>query len=284
MMRALAILVLLAAPAMAEVVLHNGRVIWSVDQDNFGGFSGIDIQSNGSFVALSDRATAFTGLLEFTGGILTGISLDETFPLKDSQGKALDKRNTDSEGLAVLADGSFLISFESNDRIMHHKTLDGPGEFLPKHPDFSSLSYNNGLEALAVGSDGTVYAIPEINGTETSGIPIYRLRGEIWDTDLKLPYDEIFSPTGADIGPDGFLYYLDRSFEMFGGFNARIRRVALEPDAIPETLHEFGLTTNNNFEGISVWADATGQNHMTVISDDNFNFFQSTQIVDFLLN
>jgi hypothetical protein len=39
----------------------------------------------------------------------------------------------------------------------------------------------------------------------------------------------------------------------------------------------------DNLEGISVWRDATGAIRVTMVSDDNFMFFQQTQLVEFSL-
>jgi hypothetical protein len=40
--------------------------------------------------------------------------------------------------------------------------------------------------------------------------------------------------------------------------------------------------THDNLEGLDVWADAEGL-RATMISDDNFRFFQRTEIVDYRL-
>ena len=40
--------------------------------------------------------------------------------------------------------------------------------------------------------------------------------------------------------------------------------------------------THDNLEGLTVWKDAAGL-RATMISDDNFRFFQQTQIVDYRL-
>lgn len=276
-------LLFLATPAAAQGLVENGRILWSRALPEFGGLSGIEVGADGSFVAISDKARFFTGRLVFTDGQLTGVEDGASLPILDSKGQLLDKRNTDSEGLAQVPGGDFLVSFESNDRIMLHPTLDSAGEFLDKHPDFRALGYNNGLEALAVDAAGIVYAIPEQAGAPDMPIPIYRFDGTTWDNDLSLPYAEGYQPTGADFGPDSKLYYVERLYRRLTGFEARIRRIEPGSTAPPDLLYAFELNTNNNFEGLSVWTDRDGRTHVTVVSDDNFNFFQATVLADFLL-
>ncbi len=79
-----------------------------------------------------------------------------------------------------------------------------------------------------------------------------------------------FLIVGADIGPDGRLYMLERDFAGIG-FRSRIRRFDLD-GGNEETMLETGLRTHDNLEGISVWQDAQGL-RLTLISDDNFRVF-----------
>ncbi len=90
---------------------------------------------------------------------------------------------------------------------------------------------------------------------------------------------------GADFGPDGRLYVLERDFSWMGGFASRIRRFTLGPDGFDagETLLETGMGSTDNFEGISVWRDADGGTRITLIADDNFFALQSTAIAEYRL-
>jgi hypothetical protein len=38
---------------------------------------------------------------------------------------------------------------------------------------------------------------------------------------------------------------------------------------------------HDNLEGLSVWRDAKGTIRLTMIADDNFYFFQTTEIVEY---
>lgn len=51
-----------------------------------------------------------------------------------------------------------------------------------------------------------------------------------------------------------------------------------------EILIEADLTHRiDNMEGIDVTQDDAGQTYLTLISDDNFNYFQSTILLEFRL-
>ena len=85
-----------------------------------------------------------------------------------------------------------------------------------------------------------------------------------------------------DIGPDGRLYLLERAFDGFG-FRTRVRSFAMTGGdlgpgrvLVQSTLREF-----DNLEGLGVWRDGSGAIRLTMISDDNFRRFQSTQFVEF---
>ncbi len=85
--------------------------------------------------------------------------------------------------------------------------------------------------------------------------------------------------SGADVGPDGMLYVLERDFAVFG-FRSRVRRFAR--DGSDETvILESRTGQHDNLEGISVWRDAAGDIRITMVADDNFGAFQRNEIVDY---
>ena len=79
-----------------------------------------------------------------------------------------------------------------------------------------------------------------------------------------------FRPTGADFGPDGALYLLEREVRTLG-FRSRIRRIDLSDGGTVEgTVVWAPPVTWGNLEGLSVWTDGEGQMRMTMVADDNF--------------
>lgn len=281
-MRALFCLLALigAGSAGAETRLV-GTYVWDIPEDTFGGFSGIEVTPDGSgFTALSDRGNYVRGTFTRQDGMITNVRAGPVTRLADSDGAALPHPRNDSEGLAIAADGQTYVSFESIHRIRVFPTLDSPSELLPAHPDFDAMQRNSSLEALAIGPDGALYTLPERSGAVQRPFPVYRYRDGTWDQPFAIPRRGAFLIVGADIGPDGRFYVLERDFTGFG-FRSRVRRFDMA-GGNEETLFETRTGTHDNLEGIAVWQDGPHL-RLTLIADDNFRFFQRTEIVEYEL-
>ncbi len=258
---------------------------WTDPDPFFGGFSGFEIAEDGrSFHALSDRgAMLATATLTRKDGIITAISAPEMTRLRRPDGKQ-GETWIDSEGLAIAADGTIFVSSEGPQHsIFQYNSRDAAKAIvLPQHPDFASLQSNSSLEALAIGPDGALYTLPERSGRANYPFPIYRYKDGTWDIPFHIPRRGNHLAVGADIGPDNRLYILERHFTGIG-FQSRVRRFNLDGTA-EKTLLDTANGTHDNLEAIGIWQDATDQLRMTLISDDNFKFFQRTEIVEYLIN
>ncbi len=75
---------------------------------------------------------------------------------------------------------------------------------------------------------------------------------------------------------------------LFGvalSLHRRNRRFGLTGTPIhAETLLTTFAGTFDNLEVLSVWTDEEGTTRLTLMSDDNFLSFQTTQIVEYLLS
>jgi hypothetical protein len=270
----------LALPAQSEAVLI-GSHVWVLDDPRFGGFSAIEVSDDGSgFVALSDRALFISGQFHRSDGQITGIMAGPIVPMKGPGGRALTRAESDSEGLAVGPDGTIYVSYEWTHGIRSFASIDAPGSALMTSPAFVPLQNNASLEALAVDADGELYTIPERSGLATLPFPVYRLKDGVWDQPFDIPRRGAFLISGADIGPDGRLYVVERDF-LGIGFRSRVRRFDLT-GGNEELLLETSVRQHDNLEGISVWQDDTGL-RLTLISDDNYRAFQRTEIVEYRL-
>ncbi len=273
--------------AAGPALVLDAQVTWSDADPRFGGFSGIEVSEDGTaLVAISDRGAWASAEMIRENGRLTRLRTTGIGALHGIDGNPLAGPDADAEGLARAPDGSLYVSFEGFHRIRRYPDIAGPAEDVPSHPEFRRLQRNSGLEALAIDADGVIYAIPERSGALDRPFPAYRLRNGQWDRDLGLRRDGTFLVTGADFGPDGRFYLLERDFRWLGGFATRVRSFRLGANGFEDeqTLLETGFGALENMEGISVWQDATGQTRVTLIADDNFFVLQRTVVAEYLLS
>lgn len=260
---------------------------WLMEDDAFGGLSAIEMADDGlSFLAITDRGAWTRGTITRDAeGRITAIDATPMRLLRGRFEAPLEKGRNDSEGMAVAADGTIYISFERVARVLRYAAIDGPAANLSTPPEFSSMQRNSALEALAIGLDGTLYTLPERSGTLDRPFPVWRYRDGTWDQPFGLRRDGGFLAVGADIGPDGRFYLLEREFHGLTGFASRVRSFALSDSGLGDERTEFtsSVGQHDNLEGISVWRDGRGHIRLTMISDDNFYFFLGTDIVEYRL-
>ena len=271
-----------AGGALAEPL---GVFVWREADEDFGGLSGFELSADGSrFWALSDRGTLRWGKVERDAqGRVTGMTGTGKVRLQNSKGGALKPgRLGDAEGLAIDDQGRIFVSFEGADRVLRYDDAAAPAKPLPSAKQFRQLRKNGGLEALAVTPEGELLTMPEVWGQQPGGVPVWRLRDGRWDTAFQIPSDPDWARVGADVGPDGMLYVLERDFLGLGGFASRVRRFAMDGDRMgpPQLLFQSSPRQFDNLEGIAVWQDGKGI-RVTMVSDDNFLFLQQTQVVEF---
>ncbi|MCB2124962.1 MAG: esterase-like activity of phytase family protein [Albidovulum sp.] len=278
------IAVLLASPSPAPMRAEEvGAFVWHHDDPHFGGLSAIDLRPNGlGFIVVSDSAAFFSG--RFTrgaGGAVTGATVGEPVLPVSWHGTRLQDWMDDAEGVAFAPDGGIYVSYESWDRIVHY----GPGGkkwIAEAGPDaFAAFPMNQGIEALAIDRAGRIFAIPEVppQGGDT---PVYLVKGKNARAIFTLRHDRVWSSTGADFGPDGRLYLLERGFWPLLGFASRVRQITLDHDRVAAdvVIWQSEPGHHDNLEGIAAWEDAEGGVRLTMVSDDNFLPVQKSEIVD----
>lgn len=273
-----------ATPAPPEGFL--GAFSWKVEDRRFGGFSALHVSVDGRrFLAVTDRGAFTTGtFLRGPGGRIEGV---DASPLRLLRGKGeapLRGDRSDSEGIAVTPGGTVFLSFEGLEaaRVLRYGRIGGPAENLPTPAAFASFGLNAALEALALAADGTLYTLPE--KPVAGAFPIWRYRTGAWDQPFAIPADSGWLAVSAEIGPDGKFYLLERGFHGLAGFASRLRRFDLGAAGLTggRVLIETDAGRHDNLEGLSVWQGPEGL-VATMISDDNFRFFQRTEFVEYLL-
>ncbi|PIE11015.1 MAG: hypothetical protein CSA72_05860 [Rhodobacterales bacterium] len=244
------------------------------------GLSAIEVTDGGTaFVALSDRGIMIHGRFLRSAGRLNDVVVVSENRLKNAEGEWPASVNSrDSEGLALAADGTVFVSYEGRHRVAHHRADGALIETMPA-PIRRGTNGNRGIEALARAPDGTFYALPEKQG---GPLPIWRRGpGEPWAQIAELPSRAGYAPAGADIGPDGRLYILERAF-LGVGFAARVLRVETDGSGL-STVLDLPLGRHGNLEGLSIWRDGAGRLRATMVEDDNFQSFQRGGIVEYVL-
>lgn len=256
---------------------------WTSPDPGFGGFSGIEMSQDGTrFVAISDRSRIVEGEIDRDAkGRITGVRTGPLRPLTSADGK---RRLVDAEGLAIAPDGTTWITDENERRIGRAPSVGGPIGWIASPRDFNRLKPNQSVEALAIRDDGALYTMPE-DAPHSPTIPVYRYKAGKWDQPFALKKDDGWKPVGADFGPDGRLYLLERMFGNIFGFRSRVRVITLDGERVvsDEELLHTPYRMFDNLEGIAVWRDTTGAIRLTMVSDDNFLPVQSTQLVEYRL-
>lgn len=264
---------------------HGAEVMrWRIDAPWFGGFSGLWIAPDGSrMIALSDRGTLVSTRIDRADGRIVAIRDVRPVRMRASSGKPLLNELTDGEGLAITPDGTIHVSYEQVHRVARYETPGGAAQILPRPAAFDAFDDNRGLEALASDDQGRLYALPEDWLTPEGAIPVFRWDGQAWTTPFTLPKRGGFLPVGADFGPDGRFYLLERDLGMTG-FRNRLRSWDLTGDTPRDEITLIDVAgVHDNLEGVSVWRDSSGRLRATMISDDNFLPLQRTEIVEYML-
>jgi hypothetical protein len=262
-------LILYCTGAVAEPLTYLRTIPLASELPGFGGLSAIEMDPPGAVATvLSDRGAAFL------------ITIDRGAGRYDIAPSQQPQPHRDSEGLA-LSDDQMFYSYE------------GPAEVwgadrtrLPDHADFGTYPLNGSLEALAASPDGTLYTLPErVGGMGDGGtaFPVYRFANTVWEVIGALPRRGPFLPAGADIGPDGLLYILERALTPLG-FRSRIRRLdPANPMAPAQTLLTTRAGLHDNLEGLTLWRSANGATCLSMVSDNNFLGVQRTELVEYAL-
>jgi hypothetical protein len=272
---------------------RGGLELFSDDKD-FGGLSGLLVSADGTgLTAVTDQGKWITARLIYDReGGLAGVTEGRIGKLIGAKGERLKgKRHKDAESLAQLGDGSVLVSFEHEHRILRYPAgpqgSDQIPEILGPPPGLSDLPKNKGLEALAVLGGERIVGITQGRDKDDDVAAFLRQDGR-WSR-FSYPKHGLYRPTGAARLPDGDLVVLERRFTWLGGPAARlvvIDAAQIRPGAVLEgrEIAEFRAPfTVDNMEGIAARRGPDGETLIYLLSDDNFNALQRTLLLMFAL-
>lgn len=269
-----------------------GGLVLSSKTKQFGGISGLHILPDGQrFIAHSDRGNWFRGRFTLDGDRITGIANAEMTPMRGPRGRLSASTWFDTESLTIDGD-TLYVGIERENRILRYDRFGAIGIPIPVPQEITDLPYNQGLEALVfvprgMPNGGSLIAISE-RGIEIDGnTKGFILAGGKWSR-FSVRHIGQYQVSDAAVSPTGHLVILERYFTFLSGVHMRIRAVPLseiKPGAIIdgkiliEADSEFDI---DNMEALTITKNAAGQLVLTLMSDNNFSYFQRTILLRFL--
>lgn len=271
-------------PARATVgaLEYRGGVHLVSADPRFGGLSSLRILPGGEqIVAITDEGSWLTARLVIDAGVLRGVAEVEMGALRGENGLPLvGKSSRDAESLEVLPDGSFLVGFEREHRILRYPAGTGRPDGVPTRlappPGLETAPLNSGVETIVSLRDGKLLALLEDGGpgpTTTRGW----IGGPGDWRPVALRVEGTLRPADATLLPGGDLLVLERGYDASRGITSvRLRRVparAVRSGAVlgGEVLAELRPPlTVDNYEGATAWSVA-GETRLLLVTDDNFN-------------
>ena len=255
-----------------------GLALTATDSNRLHGLSDIRVLSDGRLLGVTDEGDLFEARLRLgADGRLVGVDRARITALQGPDGGPLGgKLEADAEGLAVLPDGSRLVSFEQRHRILLYPPGGGPPR--PVNSPEAAFPPNGGLEALS--NDPARGPDAWLAGGEESG--------ELWTCALRTPCRSLGTlPKPFEFGlvavtplPDGGLAYLIRAWDPLRGSRiALILRNAAGAEI--DRLELARPLTTDNFEGVEVLPGNEGGLRFLLASDDNFSTEQRTLLLAF---
>lgn len=269
-----------------------GAVVVPPGPFKLGGLSGL-VFHNGGLVALSDDSRVYRAEPQWEKGRLVGVAFAVGQRLRDTDGTLPSKRaRYDAEALVRRADGSWLVAYERDHRIVQFAGGDEVPTGVPvpfaTPPGVRDLPRNSGLESLTELPDGRLLALAEaVDGQGTH--PGWLWQNGHWEA-LTYRSASGFAPSDVTALPNGDALVLERGFNFLFSFRTRLVRVpaaSLVPGATltGETLAVLeSPTITENFEGVAVEPRPAGEVRIYLVSDNNFNAAQETILAAFDLN
>jgi len=146
---------------LGPLVFRGGLSITTPDP-KFVGWSGIWVSPDGAEMVGVERGTWVKARLEYDPeGNLSGFVPERVGMLHDANGNALSGDEADAEGLDF--DGTdFFVGFETHDRVLRYRDIDGPGVALPiPQAVLAPIFRGAGFSSVAALPNGSVMMMPE---------------------------------------------------------------------------------------------------------------------------
>jgi hypothetical protein len=285
-----------AATARVGALEYRGGIALRSNDRRFGGLSDLHVSGDGTtLLAIGDRGHWVRMRLTYDrSGRLAGAEDGEIGALIDETGAPLRGRDADAEAMAMMPDGSILLAFERNHRLLHYPEAEPPFSkppvAFPAPVGLEDAPDNGGIEALAHVGRGFLLAITERMSGGAGAVQGWVGRNGAWEP-LAYIRNRSFQPTGAALLPNGDVAVLERHYSVADGVSIRLARLPRAEIAPRQRLQSRDIAklsaplTVDNFEGIAVRRGPAPKRETFVylLSDDNFNPSQRTLLLMFAL-
>ena len=252
------------------------------DDPRFGGISSLRVLPDGQrLAAVTDEGWWVSARLVHRDRRLVGIEDVEMGPLLGPDGKAPEgKDSRDAESLALLPDGEFIVGFEREHRLLRYPAGTGRPDGIPvpcpAPPGLENAPFNGGIETLVALRGGGLLALTEY-WIEKDQIVGWTGGPNAWKR-LGMRFELALRPSDGALLPKGDVLILERAYNpQRGVVNVRVRQIGREKIRPGSALGgrlvaEFAPpVTLDNYEGICAVRDESGETHVYLVSDDNFN-------------
>ncbi|HEX6770099.1 MAG TPA: esterase-like activity of phytase family protein, partial [Candidatus Binatia bacterium] len=258
----------------------------------FGGLSGLSIGTDGRLYAVSDRGYWLSArIMHSDDGAIENLVDWHIAPMLTPAKIPVAGSLVDAEAFSRDRDGSLLVAFEGRHRIWRY---DPPPHTFASTPtaiavpaELSRAPSNGGIEGLTALPDGRLLALTEEFANPDGSFKGWLLDGKQFAELSYLPAKG-FRVTDCAALKNGDVLVLERRYVPFGVLSARVTIVdgkTVRPGGKlsgRELLRIEHPLTVENFEGLAVQESAKGT-LIYLVSDDNYNRFQETLLLQFLL-
>jgi hypothetical protein len=283
-------------PTQATVgfLTYRGGIEIASPDSRFGGLSGLVVTPSGDLISISDRGFWLIARLVLDErGYLVGITDGEMGRLAGPGGLPVGRHQQDAEDIALLPDGTAIVSFEHDHRLWRYYPsavpFQGLVEPVPPPAGIETLPRNGGIEALAPLSDGRLVALVEgLSVADGGRLGWVRDPGGSWAALSYVPAPGFLPSGGAGLS-NGDALVLERRFIDPFTYEARLTRVPggeIKPGARLSGRELARLSrplSLDNFEGVAVRPGPAGETLVYLISDDNYLPIQRTLLLQFVL-
>jgi hypothetical protein len=258
----------------------------------FGGLSGLSIGQDGKLYAISDAGYWLSATIVVEpDGVLKDLRDWQIAPLLMPDKTPVRRSWVDAEALAESADGSFLVGFEGRHRIWRYSPAPAmikSAPILVPTPDaLARAPMNGGIEGLASLPDGRLLMLTEDFANSDGSLKGWLSSGGRFAEISYVPARG-YSVTDCAVLSNGDVIVLERRYRPLAIFSVRLALVDqkdLRAGAKltgKELLRLEQPLAVENFEAVAVQRTTRGT-VIYLVSDDNYNPFQQTLLLQFLL-